>query len=577
MSARSPSPAAGRTDLARACGLVHGFHSMNTLLKLSEGSLESVERIMKSLDALEQINAAYLLPNETIEKLRTEATEAKVCTPVIGKFSSGKSALLNTVLGYSKKLLREDITPETAVPAEITYSPDEDRAYVVSNDGTFESMTLSEYRQLEVDANTVRCTRLKLRNHFLEEIQDVMLVDMPGFESGFEVHNRAIDNYLPRSLAYIVTFPADDMIVRSSVGNILRELCLHDMPICIAITKYDKRNDEFEDTFSALKESLKRFIGDREVAYCITDSYEGNAEELEEFLRHIQECSRAILAKKFRGAVLSAVDVTENYLRTTLKSSEMSESELDEQEERLRKQLDSLNSRFATDKENFNLQISDCVEEIKADVQTELAAEESTFVTMVMNNQSINDRMNTVVRNAVTTSVKKRFIPKAEKYLKRVTDCFSSESLGEIHISACFNTENVSKGIVSTTVAGAVAFLAGGPLIGGAVAVGAYVLNKLKGDKKREELKGQIRMKLNSEVYPQVLKEVGNGVQTAIAKQLALINTSIEGEIAEQRAILEKAMEDVRMKMSEEKEQRENLAIRIRADLEGIQQIRNEI
>ena len=34
--------------------------------------------------------------------------------------------------------------------------------------------------------------------------------------------------------------------------NILKELCLHDMPICIAITKYDKRNDDFEETRSTV-------------------------------------------------------------------------------------------------------------------------------------------------------------------------------------------------------------------------------------------------------------------------------------------------------------------------------------
>ncbi|MGN0421688.1 MAG: dynamin family protein [Lachnospiraceae bacterium] len=538
-----------------------------------------MERIIKSLNELHKINTAYSLSNETIEKLTDEADGAKVCTPIIGKFSSGKSALLNTVLGYSRnrKILREDITPETAVPAEITYSSDEDRVYVVRNDGSYKSITVSDYRQLEVDANTVRCTRLNLKNGFLEEIPDVMLVDMPGFESGFEVHNRAIDNYLPQSLAYIIAFPADDMIVRSSVGNILKELCLHDMPICIAITKYDKRGDDFENTFAALKESLKRFIGDREVTYCITSSFSGDAEELEEFLRNIQERSQEILANKFRNAVLSAADATENYLRTSLKSSEMSESELDEQEERLGKQLDSLNGQFSREKDSFDLQISDCVEEIKADVQIALEAEESSFVAMVMNNQSINDRMNTVVRNAVTVSVKKRFIPKVEKYLKRVANCINGESVGDVHVSFNFNTEDVSKGMVSTTVAAVAAIIVAGPIIGGLIAGLIAFVNKIKGDKKREELKNKIRMQLNSDVYPLVLKEVGNGIEIAITKQLKLINTSIEEEIANQRAALEKAIEDVRKQMSDEKERKENLAIDIKSDLEKIELIRQEI
>ena len=188
-----------------------------------------MEKIKKALGELREINNAYSLSNETVEKLMHETETAKVCTPIIGKFSSGKSALLNTLLGYSRKILKEDITPETAVPAEISYSPDGDSIDVVRNDGTCKKVSVSEYRELDVDANAVRCTRLNLRNRFLEEIPDVMLVDMPGFESGFEVHNRAIDGYLPLSLAYIIAFPADDMIVRSSVGNILKELCLHDI------------------------------------------------------------------------------------------------------------------------------------------------------------------------------------------------------------------------------------------------------------------------------------------------------------------------------------------------------------
>ena len=535
-----------------------------------------MENIIKALGELHKINNAYSLSNDIAERLIQETKTAKVCTPIIGKFSSGKSALLNTLLGYNRKLLKEDITPETAVPAEITYSPEES-FFVVRNDGAYKDVTDSEYRELEVDANTVRCTRLNLRNSFLEEIPDVMLVDMPGFESGFEVHNKAIDNYLPLSLAYIIAFPADDMIVRSSVGNILKELCLHNMPICIAITKYDKRNDEFDETFAALKESLKRYIGDREITYCITSSFSGDAEELEEFLRDIQKRSQEILVNKFRNAVLSVADTTENYLRTTLKSSEMTESELNEQEEKFGKQLDALNNQFSREKDSFDMQIAECVEEIKADVQMALEAEESSFVAMAVNNQNINDKMNTVVRNAVTTSVKKRFVPKVEKYLKRVANCINGESVGDVHISFNFNTEDVGKGVVSTTVAAVAAIIVAGPIIGGLIAGLIAHVNKKKEEQKRAELKNQIRMQLHSEVYPQVLREVGNGIEIAITKQIKLINTSIEDEILNQRTTLEKALEDVRRKLTDEKERKENLAIDIKNDLEKIIYIRNSL
>ena len=89
-----------------------------------------MENIVTALNKLHDINTSYSLSNQEVEKILDDIKTAKVCTPVIGKFSSGKSALLNTLLGYTKPLLKEDITPETAVPAEITYSPEQDFAYV---------------------------------------------------------------------------------------------------------------------------------------------------------------------------------------------------------------------------------------------------------------------------------------------------------------------------------------------------------------------------------------------------------------------------------------------------------------
>lgn len=530
-----------------------------------------MEKVIMALEELKSINNSYGIDTDGISKLQAEISEAKVCTPIIGKFSSGKSALCNTILGYNRKILKEDITPETAVPAEIVYTDSEDMITVIRNDGTYSQISVDDYRKYEANANTVRSVRIQLRNSFLEKIPDVMLVDMPGFESGFEIHNKAIDNYLPQSLAYIIAFPADDMIVRSSVGNILKELCLHDMPLCVVITKYDKCNDDFEVTFEKMKESLKRFVGDREVRYCITSSYTGDAEELEEFLKEIQEQSQDILSKKYKALVMPILENTQNYLTTTLNGSALSESELDEKEDKLQEQLSSLNSKFSKEQEDFGLQISECVEEIKSDVQRAMEAEEEKLVAMALNNQNINEHLNSVIRNAVTVSLQKKFIPKVEKYLKRVAKVINSESIGDVNISFTFDTDKLNKGMTGSIVAVVAGLIIGAPILG--LIVGIFM--KLSGDKKREEAKQAIRQKLHSEVFPQVLKEVENGVEMTITKQIKLINTSIEEELTSQKNTLEKAMADLRQQINDEKDKKENLAIDIKADLERIEEIKD--
>ena len=421
------------------------------------------------------------------------------------------------------------------------------------------------------NANTDKSARVHLRNRFLEEIPDVMIVDMPGFESGFEIHDKAIDNYLPQSLAYIVAFPSDDMIVRSSVGNILKELCLYDMPICVVITKYDKRNDDFEVTFEKMKESLKRFVGDREIKYCRTSSFTGDAEELEEFLKEIQEKSQDILAAKYKAFVLTMIENTKTYLVTFLNGSCLSESELDEKEDKLKKQLSTLESKFSEEREDFDLEIAECVGEIKADVQRAMEAEETTLVAMALNNQSINEHLKLVVRNAVTVSIQNRFIPKVEKYLKRVAKVINSESIGDINIYFTFDTDKLNKGMTAGIVAVVASVLLGVPILG----LVAGIVIKLLGDKKREEAKQSVRQKLRMEVFPQVLMEVEKGIKRSIDKQIEQVNTSIEDELTSQKNTLEKAMSDLKQQIDDEKMKKENLAIDIKADLERIEEIKD--
>ena len=200
-----------------------------------------------------------------------------------------------------------------------------------------------------------------------------------------------------------------------------------------------------------------------------------------------------------------------------------------------------------------------------------MEAEESTLVAMALNNQSINDQLNSVVRNAVTVSVQKRFIPKVEKYLKRVAKVINSESIGDVNISFTFDTDKLNKGMTGSIVAVVAGLLLGAPILG--IIVGIFM--KLSGDKKREEAKQAIRQNLHSEVFPQVLKEVGNGIEMTITKQIKLVNTSIEEELTNQRNTLEKAMADLRQQMNDEKAKKENLAIDIKADLERIEGIKD--
>ena len=537
-----------------------------------------MEHTFQVLNALKEINQTYTLSNEKIDQTLAEMQTAKICIPVIGKFSTGKSALINTLLGYSRKLLREDITPETAVPTEIVYSPDEEWAEVVRNDQSTESIEIPAYRDLSVDANKVQYIRLHLKNSFLEKIPDVMIVDMPGFESGFEVHNRAIDQYLPRSLAYILTFPADDMIVRSSIGNILKELCLHDMPICVVITKYDKCNDEFDATLQNLKNNLTRYLGNCPFSVYRADNQHYGAEEVKEFLEQIQQQSQQILAKKFCTSVMSALDTTEQYLRTALSSQNLTESELAEQEETLRRQMNELDTRISSTQNELKGQLDDCIDLICANVVDNVRKEENTLIVMVLNRQDINERLNLIVRESLTREVQQRLLPKIESYVKKASNELNSNHFGDINISFHMDLEEIKKNVVSTVVASvSAAILTSAPIFGMIIARLLSLINKLKTEKKREEQKNQIRQDFAQKLYPQISQDVRTNLKTEVSRQIYAIEQSINEEITTQTNALRQALEDVRCKQQEENQKKVDNCMQLNSDLQKISQLRAEL
>ncbi|WP_054939247.1 dynamin family protein [Paenibacillus ihuae] len=541
-----------------------------------------MNQIRSILNEIAVINNSHKLPSDSINSLLDEINTSKVCTPVIGKFSAGKSALLNTLLGYSRALLKENITPETAVPTEIIYQ-EQDSVVIVHTNDQMTVTDISSFRAGEFNnAAHVESIRLQLRNeHLLARIPEVMVVDMPGFESGIEVHNLAIDRYLPQSLAYILTFPADDMVLKSSSVQILRELNLHHTPVCIVITKSDKVGlEELELGLSHLKDSIRKYIEQPDqITYCVTSSNKGDVEELEGFLLHIQNQSAQLLGGKFRTLALQEANTTGNYLKMLIQSKSLSVSELEEQEEQLNRRMLSLNSQLTDDNHLFEKEIPLIVRDIQNDVRSSLTAEENTLCTLILNKQDIAEKVNHIVRESLTRSIQERLLPKVRRYLKKLTDRihidFGADSgFSFEHLS--IDTDSITKKIMNGVIAG-ISLIIFGPLFTVIGALAKHFIGKHFESKKRTVLKEEIRHKLQTEVYPAVITQVGSHVEAEITDQIHQLNASISGQVEQQRSLLEKALSELKAKRDEEQELQDELLSQAAKHLYRIEEINHEL
>ena len=91
-----------------------------------------IKKLRTKLGQMASMKHKYGLTASSIENYIKDTEHFQVVTPLIGEFSTGKSSLINTLLG--RKLLGEGIEPKTAVPTEICYGSQE-QAVIYAKDG----------------------------------------------------------------------------------------------------------------------------------------------------------------------------------------------------------------------------------------------------------------------------------------------------------------------------------------------------------------------------------------------------------------------------------------------------------
>ena len=237
------------------------------------------------------------LDTEFIEQCRNiDAFCAKLL--VVGAFSAGKSALLNTFMG-DKEILIEDITPETAIATELVYSDEAFATRVLLSDK--EELCSIEDAKI---FSTTDCKKyiFHLPVPILKELKNITIVDMPGFSSGIETHNKAIMQYIGEAAGYIFVVAADAGTIGARSEAFLREIQQYSPIIRFVLTKCDKNTESTNNKVAIeVKSKIKDFIG-KDVELLQTASYFSDANrKLQELFTSIPVDS--LLVQKVGGNI----------------------------------------------------------------------------------------------------------------------------------------------------------------------------------------------------------------------------------------------------------------------------------
>ena len=198
------------------------------------------EKIYSALNNIQIMNKKYefkTLGNK-IESIQKSTGEFALKVLFVGEFSAGKSALINTIIG--KELLKEGQRPETAIASEIRYDTNE---FIEAVCGKVKKRYEIENAEL-IDTTQYDFLIWHLNCEELMEYGECTLVDMPGFNSGIQNHNKAILQYAGKGNAYILVIDCEDGAIKQNIHSFIDEIKNYENNMAIIITKTDLKISE---------------------------------------------------------------------------------------------------------------------------------------------------------------------------------------------------------------------------------------------------------------------------------------------------------------------------------------------
>lgn len=368
-----------------------------TSLKIKDQYICNVDEIIKIATSVE-------CPTENAGSLKQTIKDYELLVPVVGEFSAGKSTFLNSFIG--RKVLSVAVTPETAVATELRYSTDEYAEVIIDKGESFDCKRISIEDAAKVEKDW-RCVRLYLNSENLKKIEPLVMVDMPGFDSPRDDHNRAIASYLNRGVHYVVLTSVESGTVTASMKRQIQDIQNMGRGCSFFVSKANLRSeDDVRCIADEVRDQVEDILGETvEVKSLGKDA----GAELGKLLASIDP--DALFTQVFKEAVLQLIDEQSSAVATKIaalkndrEKNKEAIREMEEAKEKLERKRDRL---IAEARSNHYEEETDS---ITSSVGAAISDEIDRLVDMAMrgaNGESISQEINSIVRSAVIPAVNK--------------------------------------------------------------------------------------------------------------------------------------------------------------------------
>ena len=288
--------------------------------------------IDKCLEINERMNIVPAI-NNNLTGIRSQIDRFKVVVPIIGKFSSGKSTLLNTYL--DDDYLPTDITPETAFATELHYSENEYLMVHYLGNWEAEQRAVNELTLLNSSSDTgeIAYVQAFINNEKLKLNPNIVLVDMPGFDARNAAHEKAISLYLARG-DFFVCLMAADIPYDASVLNRLTEIRVnYGKSIACLISKAGRKSQSLlADDIQTLGTNFSQHFGEN-ITIGTVEVRRSAGVKLEDFEKqivHASACEESLLSQRYGVELVNLVEQLEKGLQSVKNFTQSNEADFEQ-------------------------------------------------------------------------------------------------------------------------------------------------------------------------------------------------------------------------------------------------------
>ena len=157
----------------------------------------------------------------------------------LGETSSGKTSMINGLLGDHVLPVKAIPTTATITEVELCNDIPEDEYYAINKDATLEDLTLSQFKELCLKP-TETLARLKIRHKITyssKGLANLRIFDTPGYGSIIKEHEEVLKEFLPNSdvIVYTVNYVAGIKESDYTFLRFLKELVRDDVKFLLLI------------------------------------------------------------------------------------------------------------------------------------------------------------------------------------------------------------------------------------------------------------------------------------------------------------------------------------------------------